>query len=268
MWAELNRIHSHLLWLGAFADAMGFEALFMQFWRIRELVLSAVELTSGNRIIPSTVTVGGVRRDVNEEMVKQVRVLLSKLETEFKKAAPLIEGNYTVKKRTVNIGFCSKDVAIKTSAVGPMIRGSGVESDIRTTKYSGYSFFDYKPIVDEGCDCYARTIIRVKETEASLKMVSEVLDLLPSHKDDILIKPDKWPEEIGLSRIEAPRGELFYYVKGNGTKYLGRVRIRVPTYANIPSLLAILPGCRIADVPVILLTIDPCMGCAERVVEM
>jgi len=265
---ELNRLHSHLLWLGAYVEAIGLAPLFVQSWKIREIILDATELISGSRVISSSIVVGGVRRNIDAELFKKVKGLLAKFEEEFRKIEPIFRNDSTIKKRSVGIGNLTKDIAIKTSAVGPVARGSGIEWDLRTTKQSGYRFFDYKPIVEDGCDCYARMLVRLDEVKPALEMVYEAMNMCQDYKDTLWIKPDKWPSAVGIGRVEAPRGELFYYAKGNGTNHLERVRIRTPTYANIPALLAMLPGCNAADVATILLTIDPCMACAERKMEV
>ncbi len=265
---ELNRLHSHLLWLGAYAEVVGLAPLFVQSWKIREIILNATELISGNRVTSSAIVVGGVRKDIDAEISKKVRALLSKFEEEFKKIEPVFRNDATLKKKSLGVGYLSKDVALKTGAVGPMVRGSGIEWDLRTTKYSGYRFFDVIPVVEEGSDCYARMLVRLNEVKPALKMVYDAMDLCPSYQEELWIKPDKWPSSVGIGRTEAPRGELFYYAKGNGTSHLERVKIRTPTFANAPALLSMLPGCNAIDVATILLTIDPCMACAERKTEV
>ncbi|RLE53182.1 MAG: NADH-quinone oxidoreductase subunit D [Candidatus Methanomethylicota archaeon] len=266
IWAELNRLESHLLWLGLFADAMGFESLFMQFWRERELVMDMQEKTGGNRVIISTCVVGGVRRDIKGTLADEMEQSMIKLREKVKKLEPVILKDPSFKARAVGKGYLSKDLAIKLGAVGPTARGSGVEKDVRMTGYEAYGELGFDPVVEKDGDCYARALVRSYEVLQSIDLILKALKVLKSMPDGpIKVKPERWPEGEAIARVEQPRGELFYYVKGNGTPYLERVKIRTPTLANIPPLLAMLPGCEIADIPVIVMSIDPCIACTERI---
>ena len=262
-WAELSRMHSHLLWLGLLADSFGFESLFMQVWRAREIILDISEMTSGHRIIQSTNVIGGVRRDIDEEMAKKVEEMLAQFkELADRSILPTILNDPTVKERTVGKGILTKEQAELLAAVGPTLRGSGVASDMRMTEYAAYKEIGFEPIVETASDSYARTLVRVREIYQSLDIILKALSMMP--EGDIAIRVTGRPEGEVVSRVEQPRGELIYYVKGNGTANLERLKIRTPTFANIPSLLVMLPGCELADVPVITLSIDPCIACLER----
>jgi len=262
-WAELSRMHSHLLWLGLLADSFGFESLFMQVWRAREIILDISEMTSGHRIIQSTNVIGGVRRDIDKEMAKKVEEML----VQFKQLTdrsilPTILNDPTIKERTVGKGILTKEQAELLAAVGPTLRGSGVASDMRMTEYAAYKEIGFEPVVETASDSYARTLVRVKEIYQSLDIILKALSMMP--EGDIAIRVTGRPEGEVVSRVEQPRGELIYYVKGNGTANLERLKIRTPTFANVPPLLVMLPGCELADVPVITLSIDPCIACCER----
>jgi ech hydrogenase subunit E len=262
-WAEMSRIHSHLLWLGLLADAFGFESLFMQIWRARETVLDLLELTTGHRIIHSTCIIGGVRRDINPDMVKRIEVGLRQLkEIMDTTILPVILNDPTIKRRTVGKGVLSKEQANSLGAVGPTLRGSGVALDIRMTGYAAFNEIGFEPVVETAGDSYARTLVRVRETYQSIELVLKALSMMP--EGEIEVRVDGWPQGETISRTEQPRGELIYYVKGNGTNNLERLKIRTPTFANLPTLLVMLPGCELADVPVITLSIDPCISCTER----
>ena len=262
-WSELSRIHSHLLWLGLFADGMGFESLFMQCWRVRELALDILEMTAGHRVITSTCSIGGVRRDIDKEMAKEVEARLLKLrEMMDNTVAPAVLHDPTIKRRTVGKGMLSKEQAALLGAVGPTARGSGVAIDIRQTGYAAYEEVGFEPVVETAGDSYARTVVRLRETYQSLELIHKSLAMMPD--GEILVKVDGYPEGETVSRSEQPRGELIYYLRGNGTRNLERLKIRTPTFANIPALLVMLPGCELADVPVITLSIDPCISCTER----
>jgi len=130
------------------------------------------------------------------------------------------------------------------------------------TGYAAYKEIDFEPVVETAGDSYARTLVRVRELYQSMELARTALSMMPH--GEIEVRVDGWPKGEAISRTEQPRGELIYYAKGNGTNNLERLKIRTPTFANIPTLLAMLPGCELADVPVITLSIDPCISCTER----
>ncbi len=262
IWSELHRMHSHLLWLGLYADAFGFESLFMQFWKIREHVMDINEATAGNRVIISTNVVGGVRRDLSAEQQKWILKEMDYVEKEVRALMNTMLNDYTVCARTKGIGVLTAEQAIQLGAVGPMLRGSGVAQDARQCGYGAYSHLDFEPISVPDGDCWARGKVRFLETLQSVELVRKAISMLPD--SELSVKVVGKPEGEVVGRVEQARGELLYYIKGNGTKYLDRVRIRTPTFANIPPLLAIMGGLQLADVPVAVLSIDPCISCTER----
>nr|WP_320193158.1 nickel-dependent hydrogenase large subunit [uncultured Desulfobacter sp.] len=262
IWSELHRLHSHLLWLGLYADAFGFEALFMQFWKIRERIMDINEATAGNRVIVSVNVVGGVRKDLSPEQLDWILKELVLVEKEFKALESTLLDDYTVKSRTVGVGVMTYDQAYELGAAGPTLRGSGVAQDMRMTGYGAYKKLDFQPVTHKDGDCYARSWVRFHEVYQSIDLVRQAIAALPAGSLAAKVKGN--PEGESVVRVEQPRGECLYYVKGNGTKLLDRVRIRTPTFANIPCLLNMLPECELADVPVIVLSIDPCVSCTER----
>jgi ech hydrogenase subunit E len=264
MWSELHRIQSHLLWLGLFADSFGFESLFMQFWRIREKIMDISEATTGNRVIVSVNVIGGVRRNPDAGQLRWVLGQLEWVEDELKRLDATMLDDYTVKKRTVGKGVLTRDQAYELGAVGPTSRGSGVAQDIRQTGYAAYGDLCFEPVVETDGDCYARARVRFREALASIELIRLAINKLPEGEVRAKVKALKPPCGETVSRVEQPRGELVYYVKGSGEKNLDRVRIRTPTFANIPPLLVMLPGVYLSDVPVVTLSIDPCISCTER----
>ena len=262
IWSELHRVHSHLLWLGLFADAFGFESLFMALWKVRERVMNLNEMTAGNRVIISVNIVGGVRRDIDSAMCRKILDELVIIEQELKPLYDTMMNDYTIKQRTVGIGVLSKENAHALGAVGPMLRGSGWAQDARMLKYEAFADLGFEPIVEHDGDSYARTKVRFREVFQALEIVRHAIYRIP--ESELAAKFKGKPEGEATSRVEQPRGELFYYVRCNGTEFPERVRIRTPTFANIPPLLALLPGVQLADVPVLALTIDPCISCTER----
>ncbi|MBC15712.1 Ech hydrogenase, EchE subunit [Pseudodesulfovibrio profundus] len=263
IWSELHRTHSHLLWLGLFADAFGFESLFMQFWKIRERVMDINEATTGSRVIVSVNVIGGVRADLSPDQIRWILSEIDIVEKEVRQLQDTIMNDYTVKARTCEVGVLTKDQAYELGAAGPTLRGSGVAQDMRMLGYGGYSEIDFEPIVETAGDCWARSTVRFRECIQSMDLVRQAISKLPEGDINVKVKGNP-PEGEAYVRVEQPRGECMYYIKGNGTKHLDRLRIRTPTFANIPPLLAMMPNCELADVPVIVLSIDPCISCTER----
>jgi ech hydrogenase subunit E len=264
IWSELHRIQSHLLWLGLFADSFGFESLFMQFWRVREKIMDISEATTGNRVIVSVNVIGGVRRNLDPEQIRWLLDRLEWVEDELQRLETTMLEDYTVKKRTVEKGVLTREQAHELGAVGPVLRGCGVAQDARLTGYAAYGELHFEPVVETGGDCYARSKVRFRETLASVDLIRRAVNRLPEGEVRTKIKGTGNPQGETVVRVEQPRGELLYYLKGSGEKSLDRVRIRTPTFANIPPLLVMLPGHFLSDVPVVTLSIDPCISCTER----
>lgn len=262
IWSELHRMHSHLLWLGLFADSFGFESLFMQFWKIREKILDINEATAGNRVIVSVNVIGGVRRDLSGEQMRWMLSELCWVEHEMVRLETTLLSDYTVKKRTAGKGVLTKEKAFELGTAGPTARASGIAQDMRMLGYSGLDQLDFEPVVESEGDCYARGKVRFREVLQSIDLIRQAVSKIP--EGEIRTKVKGRPSGEIFSRIEQPRGELFYYIKANGTKNLDRLRIRTPTFANIPALLCMLPGIYLSDVPVVVLSIDPCISCTER----
>ena len=262
IWSEYSRLHSHLLWLGLFADGMGFENLFMRSWKLREFVLDVLEETTGGRVIQGSCKVGGVRRDISPETLSRMVSDLNGFEDDLHGLAEVFLEDDSVASRLRGVGVLSRDDAYHLGAVGPTGRGSGVAIDMRSTGYAAYKDLHFKPAVSMEGDCYGRCEVRVKELFTSIALIREAASKIPD--GEIAVKVTGNPEGEYFSRAEQPRGELVHYVRGNGTKFLARSRIRTPTLTNIPPLVKMLQGCELADVPVIVLSIDPCIGCMER----
>lgn len=262
IWAELSRLQSHLLWLGLLADAFGFESLFMHSWRLREQILDIFEQTTGGRIIFSVNDIGGVRKDIDSEMLKKISDVMNKIEKEVTEVTNVFLNDSSVKHRTKGVGVLSKQAAFDLGAVGPMARASGIEMDMRKLGYAAYGKLKFQPIFETDGDSYARTAVRIREIFESIDLIKQCITLIP--QGDIKVKVTGNPNGEHFTRLEQPRGEVIYYAKANGTKFLDRLRVRTPTFANIPALLQTLKGCTLADVPILILTIDPCISCTER----
>ncbi|HOG17628.1 MAG TPA: nickel-dependent hydrogenase large subunit [Syntrophales bacterium] len=262
IWSELSRIHSHLLWLGLTADAFGFESLFMHSWRLREKVLDIIEATTGGRVIFGSCKVGGVRRDIENAALRTIAATLQDYAKEYREIGGVFLEDLTVKRRLCGVGVLSGEDALQLGAVGPMLRASGVAQDMRLLKYAAYGEIDFSPVTAAEGDSYARCSVRVREIFQSVGIIRQCAEKIPDGA--IETKVAGLPDGEFYARTEQPRGEVIYYVKANGTKNLERLRVRTPTFANIPAMLKVMPGCQLADVPVLVLTIDPCISCTER----
>jgi ech hydrogenase subunit E len=262
IWHELSRMHSHLLWLGLLADGFGFESLFMHTWKVRETILDILEKTTGGRVIFSVCKVGGVRKDIDPETLKEIYDILTKVKAEIQELADVFLEDESVKNRTCGVGYLSKEDAMELCAVGPMARASGVRLDMRLNGHGAYPELDFEPVVTTEGDCYGRTKVRIYEVYQSIDLIKKAIELIPEGEISVPVSGPVTGEFV--ARLEQPRGEAFYYAKGNGSKFLERMRVRTPTNMNIPSLVKTLQGCDLADVPMLVLTIDPCISCTER----
>ena len=261
---ELNRIHSHLLWIGVLGMEIGFMTYFMYVWRDRERVMDIVELITGNRVTMSMNMIGGVVYDITPPMEGIIRRGLDYLEERTKYYKEVLLNEPTIRARTENVGVLSKSDAIDLCAVGPTLRGSDVKSDARFDEpYSSYDEISFNLVTYPYCDVYARALVRADETLESIQIIRECLDKMPSGPIKVRLKRTPPPGEA-VARVEAPRGELLHYVKSDGKEKPYRVKMRTPTLANIPATCEMLKGYYIADIPAIIASIDPCYCCTER----
>ena len=264
--AELERIHSHSLWLGIAAHEIGFDTLFMHLWRDREAVMDVLELVSGNRVHYAMNTIGGVRRDIASEIIPKIIGSLDFLEKRTKYYMKVLSSEQTVLKRTVDIGVLKPEDAVELCAVGPTLRASGVKNDVRRDDpYAAYDEIPFSIVTDDGCDVFSRILVRCGEILESINMIRYALDHMPSGMLRVRVPMAVKPGEA-VSRVEAPRGELIHYVKSNGSTRPERYKVRSPTLANIPALCKMLIGQHVADIPIILAGIDPCFACMDRLV--
>ncbi|MCX8168665.1 MAG: NADH-quinone oxidoreductase subunit C [Candidatus Methanomethylicia archaeon] len=268
--AELNRIHSHLLWLGVSGDLIGFKSLLMWAWKIREPVQDCTELLSGNRVHADAIIIGGVRFDVSSTQIEKVEKKLYDVKKEVNSLMELIYSHSIVRKRTEDIGKLLLPKAKEAGAVGPTARASGWKIDVR--RDSPYSFYDeshltWDVITDDGCDVFSRVLVRVKEILVSIDICLQCLDMLKKIGGQVVNRdiPLSFNGEA-LSKVEAPRGELFYYVHLRDSSIPHTVRIRTPSYRNIPTLKFMLPGYKLSDAPIIIGSVDPCFSCTDRVI--
>ena len=266
--AELERIHSHLLWLGVAAHEGGFDTLFMFSWRDRETVMDLLETISGNRVNYSANVLGGVKIDINDRQKDELLRGMDFLEERTQHYLKVVTEDDTFLGRTRNIGVMTHEEAIRLGAIGPTARASGLFRDVRVdSPYAGYPDFPVRIVTAEAGDLEARFEVRIKELFESYHLVREIVEKIPP--GDLTTKiPRRIPEGETVSRVEAPRGELFYYIKSNGTDKPERVKVRTPSLCNWASVLTTAIGHKLADMPMILAGIDPCFSCNDRMVVL
>lgn len=266
--AELERMHSHLLWLGVAGHEIGFDTLLMYSWRDREVVMDTLAALTGNRVNYGINTPGGVRRDISREQLADLLKAMDLLEERTKYYIELAQEEITLIKRLSGVGFLSHEDAMKLGTIGPTGRASGVDTDIRRDDPNlAYKDLEFKVITDTHNDVYGRVLVRVGELMQSYSMIRQLVAKIPD--GPIMVKtPRKIPAGETFSRYEAPRGENVHYIKANGTEKPERVKIRAPTLANVQSVAKMMENNRLADVPIIIAAIDPCFSCTDRMIQV
>jgi len=261
---EVERIHSHLLWIGVAVHLLGYDTGFMHTWRIREHVMIIAEMLTGSRKTYGINLIGGVRKDINEEKKQRVLDVLKIVEKEFTELVKTMVDVPQIMKRLKGTGILPREDARKLSVVGPTARGSGLDRDVRRDlPYAAYSYVDFNvPVYDDG-DNLSRFLVRVDEVYESISIIRQLLDQLP--QGPIMIEEFDIPEgRMAVSVVEAPRGEdIHFVITGRGKPY--RWKVRAPTYQNIPALRVMLRDQPLADAPLTIASIDPCFSCTDRV---
>lgn len=265
---ELERIHSHLLWLGVAGHEIGFDTLFMYSWRDREVVMDLLAMVTGNRVNYGINTIGGVRRDITPEQIAEILKGVDILEERTKYYVQVATEEVTMVNRLAGVGKLSKEDAIRLGATGPTARAAGVDRDVRRDDpYAAYGKIQFKVITDDHADVLGRAIVRVLELMECYSIIRNLLGNLP--EGPIAVKvPRKIPAGEAFGRYEAPRGEDVHYVKANGTENPERVKVRAPTMANLAAISHMLEGGYLADVPITIAAIDPCFSCTDRCISV
>jgi membrane-bound hydrogenase subunit alpha len=266
--AELERVHSHLLWLGVAGHEAGFDSFFMYTWRDREVVMDILEIISGNRVHYSTNTFGGSRRDIDDLQKQKILGSLDLLNSRTKYYLNIGATEPSFLARIAGVGKLSKEQAISLCAVGPTARASGVARDVRRDDpYAVYGEIPFEVCTADNCDVLGRVIVRVEELLESYKMIEYLVKNMPP--GEVKVKaPRRVKEGEVISRYEAPRGENLHYIKSNGTDKPERLKVRAPTLANYAATIVMLKNGFVADIPLIFAAIDPCICCAERMIEL
>ena len=260
---ELDRIHSHLLCLAHTAENAGFEALFMRTMKDRELIMEAQETLTGNRVQFDYVCIGGVNKDVTTDIERVVKEKLTLLKQKVAEIEELFLNNWSLSLKYKGVGTITTESALRCSVLGPLARASGVDFDVRNeSDYLPYKELGFKSVIEGSGDVHARNMVRLREVFESIRLIEAALDGLP--EGEIASKVKGAPDGESYMRVEAPRGECFYYLKGSKGQYLDRVRIKTPTFGSVPAMVEALTGQNYADAPAIIASFDPCLSCTAR----
>jgi len=263
--AELERVHSHLLWAGIAAHEIGFMTLFHLTWRDREHVLDVLEMLTGNRVNYAANKIGGVRFDVEPKHLGKISNVLDDLEEDALRYMDVFTSDRTITARCEGEGVLSKGEALRLATVGPTARASGVDEDMRRDDpFAAYGEIDVDVKTAEGGDVLANAEVRLSEILESINILRNAVEQLPEGPLSV-DAPKKIPEGQATNRVEAPRGELLYHFKSDGGEKPSRGKVRTPTMANIPAIIEKLKGETIAEIPIVVASIDPCFCCTERV---
>jgi NADH-quinone oxidoreductase subunit C/D len=277
MSAELSRMLSHFLAVGAYAlDVVGdFTATFMYAIRDREVIQSILEDLTGQRLMFNYFRLGGVCWDVpepREEFFEQVRNFLDELPGRLEEYHDLLTGNEILQVRTVGVGHLDPGTAKSYGVTGPVARGSGIDYDVRRDDpYGYYDELDWDVVTEDGCDNYARLLVRLRELEESARIVGQCVDLLeewPEEERTVqanvprTLRPD-YDSEVFRS-VEAAKGELGIYIRSDGTDSPARFKIRGPSFSNLQALPEMVEGEYIPDMIATLGSLDTIMGEVDR----
>jgi len=262
---ELERIHSHLLWVGLAGHFIGYDTLWMWAWKYREPVLEMFEIISGNRNHYGMMRVGGVARDIDSAKIVELYKHLDMIEKKMVMLAKVVRDDPVVRSRLKGVGVLTHDAAVAYCATGPTSRASGVPWDVRRDEPTdAYDLVDFEVIVLPNGDVYDKMVLRVLEVIESVKIIRQCLEKLKTVQGPILNNVKEISPGEGIGRYEAPRGEVFHYIRSDGTNRPIRHKVRAPSYVNIPTFTTSCKGIPIADVLITLASVDPCYCCTER----
>jgi NADH-quinone oxidoreductase subunit D len=273
--AELQRIASHLLWLGTWCMDMGGAlgggaTVFLYCIREREAVLDLFESLTGARLLYGFHQPGGTRYDLPEDWAPRCRETLKVIEQRVGEYEAMLEDNAFFLVRTQGVGVISSELAQEVGVSGPLLRGSGVNHDLRrAAPYSSYEAFEFRIPVETAGDCYARYHVRMAEFRESIKIARQVLEGLP--EGPISSRPGvksvgqvRVPKGEGYARVEGARGEVGCYLVADGGAKPYRLKWRGASFSNLAVLPHILPGVKVADVVAIMGSVDPVFGEVDR----
>ena len=263
---ELERIHSHLLWVGLAGHFLGYNTVFMWAWKYREPVLDLFEMITGNRNSYAMFKVGGVRRDIENSKIPAIEEVLDLVRRKTDLLTGAVMDDPVIHARTKGVGVLTREEIINFAAVGPTARASGVDIDVRRDDpYAAYPLVDWKVITATAGDVFAKAEVRLLEMYESVSIIRQCLEGLKKEREgDIEAKVKVIPEGMGTGHAEAPRGEVFHFVVSDGSNSPARHKIRAPSYTNIATFKKSCIGQSISDATISLAAVDPCYCCTER----
>jgi membrane-bound hydrogenase subunit alpha len=275
---EFERIQSHLLWAGVAAHELGFDSLFYLAWRVREQSMDLIENITGNRVNYAIVQIGGVRRDISDDQRPLIEQGLAYYRGLLDQMKNVFLNDSTIRMRCRDHGLLSYRDAQLLCAIGPTARASGVAMDVRHDyPYCAYGDLDIHPVLPpqefggpKG-DVYDRIVVRLLEIAQSIDIIQQCLDNLPAgeilweKKMPKLLLTLKKAQGEAIGRVEAPRGECMHYVRMDGNDAPATWKVKASSYSNLMSWIPMLKGEQLADIPIIVASIDPCMSCTDRV---
>jgi membrane-bound hydrogenase subunit alpha len=262
---ELERLHSHMLWLGLAGHFIGYNTVFMWAWKYREDICDIMETVTGNRQNYAMLKVGGVRRDIEPDHVSYIKTRLDRFGKHLDMLKGAVLDDPVLHARLKGVGILSKEAAIDYASLGPTARASGYDIDVRRDHpYAAYDRVKWNVIVQQEGDVFAKAVVRILEMYESISIIRQCLDKMPSGPIDS--NPKDIPPGEGIGQVEAPRGECFHYVKSDGTNSPVRHKIRAPTYMNFPTFRETVIGQTVSDATIIMAAIDPCYCCTERTI--
>jgi len=265
--AELERLHSHMLWVGLAGHFLGYNTVWMWAWKYREPIMDILEDITGSRIHYANNRIGGVRRDVSPDLYPKIREAIDSIKQPMEMLTNAVLDDPVLHARLKGVGVLSNEDALRWGVTGPTARASGLEIDVRRDHPHGaYDLVEWDVITQDAGDVFAKAVVRCLEVFESIKIIEQCMDQLPD--GPIAVDVDHVPPGEGVGSYEAPRGETFHYIRSDGGPGPVRHKIRAPSYVNIPSFKASCIGQHIADVTIILAAVDPCYSCTERMARL
>jgi NADH-quinone oxidoreductase subunit D len=267
---ELERIHSHLLWVGLAGHFLGYNTVFMWAWKYREPILDMFEIITGNRNSYAMFTIGGVRRDIGQEQSKQLLKVLDEAKVKIDLLVGAVMDDPVLHARLKGVGTLTAKDIHDFGAVGPTARASGVDIDVRRDDpYAAYDMINWKVITATEGDVFAKAKVRLLEMYESISIIRQCLELIAKEPaGEIKVKVKEIPPGIGIGHAEAPRGEVFHFVKSDGSNSPVRHKIRAPSYTCIPTFRRSCIGGTISDAAIATAAVDPCYCCTERMTQV
>ena len=265
MVGELERIHSHLLWLGLAGHFLGFNTLWMWAWRFREDVLNILELITGNRNHYGMMKPGGVRRDILDTDLPAILDLTKGLHTPLCTFRDAVIEDPLVHARTKGVGVLTRERAIAYGALGPTARASDYCIDVRRDHpHAAYDMVDWDIVCTKNGDVFDKAVVRVLEMFESVRIIDQCAKQLKTVRGSVDSNPKFIRAGDGIGHYEAPRGEVFHYVRSDGSNRPVRHKVRAPSFMNVPTNRETAVGGTVADATITLAAVDPCYCCTER----